>query len=101
MLLANDPEDDTAKGRIRMFLLHSSYFYFSAAGLIGRMQSLPPERRPVTPTVGQFHAELRAFGSLARCIVERTSCAAAREARFSAGRCCARGGIRSCGPDRF
>jgi len=63
MLLAIDPEDDAAKGRIRMFLLHSSYFYFSAAGLMGHMQSLPPERRPVTPAIGQFHAELRAFGS--------------------------------------
>jgi hypothetical protein len=63
MLLANEPEDDAARGRIRMFLCHSSYFYFSAAGLIGRMQSLPPERRPAAPTLGQFHTELRAFGS--------------------------------------
>lgn len=46
-----------------MFLAHSSYFFFSAAGLIGQMQLLPPERRPVAPAIGQFHAELRAFGS--------------------------------------
>jgi hypothetical protein len=37
----------------------------------------------------------------ARCIVERTSCAAAREDRFSAGRRCPCDGIRSSGPDRF
>jgi tetratricopeptide (TPR) repeat protein len=63
MLLTNEPEDDAARGRTRMFLCHSSYFYFSAAGLIGQMQSLPFERRPAAPAIGQFHTELRAFGS--------------------------------------
>ncbi|HEX8152701.1 MAG TPA: hypothetical protein VF698_06225, partial [Thermoanaerobaculia bacterium] len=63
MLLGTDPEDDTAKGRIRMFLTHSAYFYFSAAGLMGAIRTLPPEKQPTAPTIGQFHADLRAFGS--------------------------------------
>jgi hypothetical protein len=62
MLLVSEPDDDTAKGRIRMFLTHSAYFYFSAAGLMGSIRTLPPERQPTAPTIGQFHADLRAFG---------------------------------------
>ncbi|MEK6373546.1 MAG: ATP-binding protein [Acidobacteriota bacterium] len=63
MLLAAEPADDAAKGRIRMFLQHSRYFYFVAAGLLAAMQLAPPEQRSIAPQIGQFHAELRAFGS--------------------------------------
>ena len=62
-LLNITPEDAAAKGKIGLFLRHSSYFYFSAAGLIGRMQLLPPERRPVAPQIGEFHADLRLLGA--------------------------------------
>jgi len=63
MLLATDPPDDAAKGRIIMFLRHSSYFYFVAAGLLAQMRRLTPERAPVAPLIGQFHAELRPLAS--------------------------------------
>jgi tetratricopeptide (TPR) repeat protein len=63
LLLVNEPEDDVARGRIAMFLAHCPYFYYTAAGLIGAMQFLPLERRPVAPAIGQFHADLHAFGT--------------------------------------
>ena len=44
-----------------MFLTHSAYF--SAAGLMTPMQRLPPDKRPQAPADGQFHADLRVFGS--------------------------------------
>jgi tetratricopeptide (TPR) repeat protein len=63
MLLEREPPDDVANGRTLMFLRHAAYFYFSAAGLLPLMECLPPKRQPDPPKIGQFHAELRAFGS--------------------------------------
>jgi hypothetical protein len=63
MLLGTEPDDDTAKGRIRMFLTHSAYFYFSAVGLMGTIRALPAGQQPTAPSIGQFHADLCAFGS--------------------------------------
>jgi hypothetical protein len=62
-LLMIAPADDGARGTIALFLRHSAYFYFSAIHVIGLMHALPPERRPVTPAIGQFHADLRPLGS--------------------------------------
>jgi hypothetical protein len=60
MLVRSEPPDDTARGGIRMFLHHSAYFYCAAAPV---MLLGPADRRPPTPLIGQFHAELRTYGS--------------------------------------
>jgi hypothetical protein len=62
-LLSITPEGDAAKGTIGLFLRHSAYFYFSAIRVIALMQSLPSERRPMVPTIGEFHADLRGLGA--------------------------------------
>jgi hypothetical protein len=62
MLVTPDVADDPVKGRITLFLQHSSYFYVVARGLLAEVHRMPLEHRPVTPMIGQFHAEWGDYG---------------------------------------